>query len=262
LVLAMRLISSGACKWACLIVGVFLCYGAPGSAATAKSSKELFDYIQEARKLGLPDEVIQKHALSAGWDQPTIEQTYATIRQLGNEKLPAGSPPRMAEGSAPGYRIGAGDVLQIVVWKEPEASVPEAVVRADGRISVPLIREVEAAGLTIMELQKVLEERLGKYIVDPTITVVARQINSKKVYIVGAVKKEGPIALVRPLTVLQALNEAGGLTDYAKKKKIYVLRILTGGQTRLPFDYQAVIRGEHLEQNRILLPDDTIVVPQ
>jgi len=166
------------------------------------------------------------------------------------------------ENSSREYRIGAGDVLQIVVWKEPEVSVPEAVVRADGKISVPLIREVDAAGLTILEFEKSLEDKLGKYIVDPAVTVVARQINSKKVYMVGAVRKEGPITLVRPLTVLQAINEAGGVTDYAKKKKIYVLRNENGRQVKLPFDYQAVIQGEHLEQNRMLFPDDTVVVPQ
>ena len=245
------------------MVCALITFGLTGRAApTVRTPKELLEYIQEARKLGLADEVIQKQALSAGWDQPAIEQAYAIVGRVSNEKLPGSSPTRIPELSSQGYRIGAGDILQIVVWKEPEASIPEAVVRVDGKISVPLIREIDAAGLTIVELEKLLEDKLGKYIVGPAVTVVARQINSKKVYIVGAVKKEGPIALLRPLTVLQALNEAGGLTDYAKKKKIYVLRDDHGKQVKLPFDYQAVIRGEHLEQNRIVFPDDTIIVPQ
>jgi polysaccharide biosynthesis/export protein len=242
----------------CAFVGCVL----PCHAATAKSSKELLDYIQEARKLGLSDDAIQKQALSAGWDQLAIDQAWSIVRQPGNEKQTLGPLPRTPESLSPGYRIGAGDVIQIVVWKESEASVPEATVRADGKISMPLIREVEAAGLSIAEFEKSLEEKLGKFIVDPAVTVVARHINSKKVYMVGAVKNEGPIALNRPLTVLQALNEAGGVTDYAKKKKIYILRNEAGHQVKLPFDYQAVLRGERLEQNRMLLPDDTVVVPQ
>ena len=160
------------------------------------------------------------------------------------------------------YRIGAGDVLQIAVWREPEASVPAAVVRVDGKISVPLIDEVDAAGYTPLELEKVLGDRFSKYIKNPVVTVIAATINSKRVYVVGGVKKEGPIPLVRPMTVLQALNEAGGLVDFARKRKIYVLRNENGKQVKLPFDYQTVLKGEHLEQNIELLPDDTIVVPQ
>jgi polysaccharide export outer membrane protein len=232
------------------------------AADAPRTSKDLFDYIQEARKLGLNDDQIRTHAVSAGWDQATIEQTYSIVRVLNNEKLPNGTPLRSPTVLAEGYRIGAGDILQIVVWKEPEASVPEAMVRADGKISVPLIQEVDAAGLTPVELEKVLVEKLGKYIVGPAVTVIAKTVNSKKVYIVGAVRKEGPIPLIRPMTVLQALNEAGGVNDYAKKKKIYVLRSENGRQRKVPFDYLAVIRGERLEQNIALLPDDTIIVPQ
>jgi len=246
-------------KWLCvLVIGALPSIG----AEAPKTSKELFDYIQEARKLGLNDDQIRTHAASAGWDQPTIEQTYSIVRLLNHEKQPNGtllsSPTVLTEG----YRIGAGDVLQIVVWKEPEASVPEAVVRADGKISVPLIQEVEAAGLTTAELEKLLVQRLEKYVVGPAVTVIAKAVNSKKIYIVGAVRKEGPIPLIRPMTLLQALNEAGGVNDYAKKRKIYVLRNENGHQVKVPFDYVAVIRGEHLEQNIPLLPDDTIVVPQ
>ena len=238
------------------------CVWPSNAAEPAKTSKQLFDYIQEARKLGLNDELIRKNALRGGWDQVTIEQTYAIVRLLNNEKPSKGtlfqSPTVLPES----YRIGAGDVLQIVVWKEPEASVPEAVVRADGKVSVPLIQEVDAAGFTIVELEKVLIQKMGKYIVGPAVTVIARQINSKKIYMVGAVRREGPVLLIRPMTVLQAINEAGGLSDYAKKKKIYVLRNENGRQVKLLFDYQAVIRGERLEQNISVLPDDTIIVPQ
>jgi polysaccharide export outer membrane protein len=159
------------------------------------------------------------------------------------------------------YRIGAGDVLQIVVWKEPDASLPGAVVRVDGKITVPLIGEVSVVGLTPTELKEFLAEKFSHYINNPVVTVDAREIRSRMVYMVGNVKKEGPIPLIRPMTVLQAIDEAGGLGEFARKKKIYVLRKTDGKQVKLPFDYNAVIKGQHLEQNIALLPDDTIVVP-
>jgi polysaccharide export outer membrane protein len=160
-----------------------------------------------------------------------------------------------------GYRIGAGDVLQIVVWREPDASLPDTVVRSDGKISVPLIGEVVAAGLTPEQLKDSLVEKFSHYINNPVVSVHPRQINSRKVYVLGKVKKEGPIPLIRPMTVLQALDEAGGLAEWANKKKIYVLRKDNGKQVKLPFDYRAVIKGQQLEQNITLLPDDTIIVP-
>ena len=139
--------------------------------------------------------------------------------------------------------------------------MPETMVQSDGKISVPLIGEVEAAGLTVMELQNSLTQKIEHYIHNPVVSVHAKQINSRKVYVMGAVKKEGPVPLLRPMTVLQALNEAGGLGEWAGRKKIYVLRKVDGKQVKLPFDYPAVIKGKHLEQNVMLLPDDTIVVP-
>jgi len=249
----------------CLILWSYLALGSGGifvSAQTQRTSKELFDYIQEARKLGLADDQIRKNALSAGWDQVTIEQTYAIVRLLNHEKQPPGAGLQSPTVLPEGYRIGAGDVLQIAVWKEPEASVPSAVVRADGKISVPLVNEVEAAGLTPSELEKSLIEKFSKYINHPVVTVIPAAVNSMKVYVVGAVRKEGPLPLIRPTTVLQAIDEAGGLADFARKKKIYVLRNQNGRQVKLPFDYQAVIKGERLEQNIVLLPDDTIIVPE
>jgi len=164
-------------------------------------------------------------------------------------------------GAQEEYRIDAGDVLQILVWKEPEASLPETMVPADGKISVPLIGEIEAAGLTLPELQTALAGKFERYIHGPVVTVHARQINSRKVYVMGAVKKEGSIPLLRPMTVLQAISEAGGFGEFARKRKIYVLRTVNGKQEKLPFDYQAVVKGKNLEQNITLLRDDTIVVP-
>jgi polysaccharide biosynthesis/export protein len=164
-------------------------------------------------------------------------------------------------GVSPEYRIGAGDSLGITVWRELEASVQSVTVRPDGKISVPLIKEVEVLGLTPTELQKLLTTKLEPFIHGADVTVVVREIRSKKVYLVGAVKKEGALPLLSNMTILQVLSEAGGLTDFAKRKKIYILRDQNGKQVKLPFNYDAVIKGEHMEQNIPVLPDDTIVVP-
>ncbi len=163
---------------------------------------------------------------------------------------------------APDYRIGPGDVLQINVWKEPEASVASAVVRSDGRISVPLLKDVEVQGLTTSEAEKRLTERFVGLIPGADVTVLVRETRSKKVYLLGAVKKEGPVMLATPLTVLQAIAEAGGFTPFAKPKKIYVIRPENGHQIRLPFDYEAVIKGEKPEKDIQLMPNDVVYVPQ
>ena len=161
-----------------------------------------------------------------------------------------------------GYRIGAGDELAINVWRELEASVQSVVVRPDGKITLPLVKEVDVLGLTPSELEKVLVTKLAAgFINNPDVTVVVRQIRSKKVYLVGAVSKIGPVPLLSNMTVLQVLAEAGGLTDYAKRRKIYILRSENGKQVKIPFDYDSVIKGEHMEQNITVSPDDTIVVP-
>jgi polysaccharide export outer membrane protein len=182
----------------------------------------------------------------------------------------ASKPPQAAEQTPPavknsgvplGYRIGAGDVLQINVWRESEVSVQGIVVRPDGKITMPLLKEVDVMGQTPAELEKNLAAKLTQFINGADVTVVVREIRSKKVYMVGAVNRVGPIALLSELTVLQALAEAGGVSDYAKRKKIYVMRTESGKPVKHMFDYDAVLKGEHMEQNIVLQPDDTIVVP-
>ena len=167
------------------------------------------------------------------------------------------TPPAVPED----YRIGPSDVLAIQVWKEPEVSVPDIVVRVDGKISMPLLGDVDAAGMKPVELQSALVEKLANFINSPVVAVSVKAINSRKVYVIGGVHKEGPLNLTRPMTVLQALNEAGGFVDFARKGRIYVLRKIDGKEQRLPFDYNAVVKGKKLEQNIVLMPDDTIVVP-
>jgi polysaccharide export outer membrane protein len=170
-------------------------------------------------------------------------------------------PSQKTRGVPDDYQIGAGDTLQISVWKEPEASVQNTVVRPDGKIGMPLLKEVEVVGLTPTEAEKLIASGLSKYIPGADVTVVVSGIHSKKIYIVGAVKKEGPISYTYRMTVMQALSEAGGLNDYAKRKKIYVLRTENGKEYKLPFDYDAVLKGERMELNIPLLPNDTLVVP-
>jgi polysaccharide export outer membrane protein len=158
------------------------------------------------------------------------------------------------------YLIGEGDVLQISVWGEPTASVPSATVRPDGKISMPLLKDITVAGMTPAQVESMVQQRLAKSIRAPDVTVIVSQINSKKIFLVGAVKREGPLKFTYRMTVLQALSEAGGLTDYAKRKNIYVLHTESGRQFRLPFNYDAVLKGENMEQNILLSPGDTIVV--
>lgn len=166
------------------------------------------------------------------------------------------------EAEPPAYRIGPGDILQIDVWKEPDASSPQVTVWPDGRISLPMVGALRVAGLTPADLEAALAGKFGTLIRDARVTVTVREVNSQKIYLIGEVRREGPVRLVGPITALQALAEAGGITDYAKRKGIYILRIVNGRQVHLPFDYDAVVRGRKVEQNVILIAGDTIVVPR
>ena len=160
----------------------------------------------------------------------------------------------------PSYKIGAQDVLSISVWKDPELTqtVP---VRPDGKISMPLLNDVQAAGLTPAELRDRIAEALKKYVTDPVVTVTVTQINSQRVYITGEVTHPGAFALVPGMTILQALSSAGGFTNFANTKKIYMFRTVNGKRVDFPFDYKDVIRGKKLDQNVVLEAGDTIVVP-
>jgi len=161
--------------------------------------------------------------------------------------------------TGPSYVIGADDVLHISVWKENELT-NTLPVRPDGMISMPLLNDVQAAGLTPMQLAASLTDKLKKYLSDPRVTVVVTQMNSQRIYLTGEVAKTGAQALLPNMTVLQAVASAG-FTQFANTKGIYVLRIENGKQQKLPFNYKDVVKGEHMEQNIVLKPGDTIVVP-
>jgi polysaccharide export outer membrane protein len=166
-----------------------------------------------------------------------------------------------AVSSSNEYVIGPGDVLAINVWKEPEISrvVP---VRPDGQISLPLMGDLGATGLTPLKLQAKITEKLKAYIANPEVTVIVQEVHSQKFNIVGAVSKPGNYPLMKPMRVLDAIAVAGGFQEFAKTKKIYVLRTKPdGSQQRIPFNYKAVIAGKNLNQNVELEPGDTVVVP-
>jgi len=159
-----------------------------------------------------------------------------------------------------GYKIGPQDVLRIDVWKEAEISrsVP---VRPDGKISLPLLNDVQAAGLTAMELANNITEGLKKFITSPQVTVTVSEINSRRVYVTGEVTRPGAFPLLPNMTVLQAVTSGGGFTQFARTKNIYVLRNEGGKQTKYPFNYNDVVKGKRPEENITLQPGDTIVVP-
>jgi polysaccharide biosynthesis/export protein len=160
----------------------------------------------------------------------------------------------------PGYKIGPDDVLHVMFWRDKDLT-NEVTVRPDGRITLPLLNDIVAAGLTPDELRAKLTSEAQRYVEDPNVTVVVKQINSRKVFITGMVGKPGVYPLAGNMTVLQLISMAGGLNEYANPKKIRILRGEAGKQQSLPFNYKDVASGSNLEQNIELKPGDTVVVP-
>ena len=158
------------------------------------------------------------------------------------------------------YRIGVGDLLNIQVWKETDLtrSVP---VRPDGKISFPLLDDIQAAGLTPLELKAVLTEKLRQYLSEPRVTVLVEEVNSYKVYVMGEVLTQGALVLKNKTTLLQAISLAGGFTQYAKRNEITVLRRTAKRDERIILNYEKILTGRAPEQNLTLEPGDTVVVP-
>jgi len=178
-----------------------------------------------------------------------------------NSAAQAARPAEAARGHDSAYVIGSGDLLAVNVWKEPDVtrSVP---VRPDGRISLPLVGEIQASGKTPLQLEHEIAERLKAYITDADVTVIVEQINSEKVNVLGRVQKPGSYPIVGGMTVLDVLATVGGFQEFAKQKDIYILRVAAdGAQNRIPFNYKDVIKGKHPEQNIRLQSHDTVVVP-
>lgn len=178
----------------------------------------------------------------------------------------ASSEPSKAKGTTAGpaaveYTIGPDDLLAVNVWKEPEIS-RNVVVRPDGKISLPLVGDLRASGRTPVQLQDDIKGQLSNYLANPEVTVIVQEARSQKFNILGEVEHPGSYPLSRSMTVLDAIAIAGGLRDFAKKSKIYVLRVTAeGSRARLQFNYKEVIKGQSLAQNVELQPRDTVVVP-
>ena len=262
---------------------LLIAFGIAGVSSAAEVEKAppkvLSQYIRQAKDRGATEERIKQQAIALGWPAAMVDEAIAHER--GEKDLEPATPApeaaasvtepdpaTVAQESPPSqamfddYQIGSGDTLQISVWKELDVSVPSVVVRPDGRITVPLIKEVEVGGLTPRQAEKVITEKLSKFITDPNVTVVVAAINSKKIYVIGGARKEGPLPYTYGMTVMQALSEAGGLSDYAKRKKIYILRTENGREYRLDFNYDEVVKGQRMDQNILLLAGDTVVIPR
>ena len=160
----------------------------------------------------------------------------------------------------PGYVIGPEDVLSVVFWREKDLST-EAAVRPDGMVTVPLLNDVHAAGLTPEQLRERIQTSAAKFVEDPTVTVVIKAINSRKVFVTGLIAKPGQYPLAGPTTVMQLIAMAGGVQEYANSKKILIMRVEGGEQVAKLFNYQDVRNGKNLKQNIDLLPGDVVIIP-
>ncbi|MGC2332590.1 MAG: polysaccharide biosynthesis/export family protein [Candidatus Acidiferrales bacterium] len=206
--------------------------------------------------------MVRQVALWVALGMLTIPAT--TARAQGQDKTQpsatTGTTGKVSATPDPNYIIGPQDILDIDVWKEAELT-RDVPVRPDGKISLPLVNDVQAAGLTPTQLSQELTTELKKFITDPQVTVIVTQINSQRVYILGEMTRPGAYPLLPGMTVLQALSSAGGFTPFANLKKIYVLRTEDGKQIKFPFNYKEVVKGNNAEQNVVLKAGDQIVVP-
>jgi polysaccharide export outer membrane protein len=209
-----------------------------------------------------------------GWGSPAMgparrvgssaATTQAQTQPPAKPTTPAktAQPPQMPPSAQlpSGYVIGPDDVLAVIFWRDKDMST-EAVVRPDGKITLPLINEVQAAGLTPEQLRDNLQQAATKYLEDPNVSVVVKTINSRKVFITGQVAKPGAYSLTGPTTVMQLIALAGGLNEFADSKNILIMRTENGKPVAYPFNYKDVLKRKNLRQNIELKPGDTVVVP-
>ena len=190
-----------------------------------------------------------------GWVSAALAQApVAPVASAPAPVVPAGVTP------PPGYVIGADDVLAILFWKDKDLTT-EVAVRPDGKITLPLLNDIEAAGLTPDQLRAVLTTAAARFVEDPNVTVVVKAINSRRVYITGQVSKPGQYPLTAPTTVMQLIAMAGGVTEFADTKKIIIMRTENGKPVAYAFNYKDVLSRKNLKQNIELKPGDTVVVP-
>ncbi|MGA3372013.1 MAG: polysaccharide biosynthesis/export family protein [Terracidiphilus sp.] len=189
----------------------------------------------------------------------TTTAPQATAKPAAPEAPAPGPQATSAPAGAEGYVIGPSDVLNVTVFKDPTLS-GSLLVRPDGMISISLLGDVKASGKTPLQLAEEITVKLKKYIQDPNVTVILNQINSKKVFLIGEVGKTGPIEMTPGMTLLEAIATAGGLSQFANSKKIYILRSECGKQQKIPVQYKQALAGD-ASLNLALKPGDTIVVP-
>jgi polysaccharide export outer membrane protein len=198
-----------------------------------------------------------------------VSAMAVTARAQGAQQTPAAQPSNGNGATAsvpvgvplpPGYVIGPEDVLTVVFWREKDMSA-EVVVRPDGKISLPLLNDVQAAGYSPEQLRESLIKAAAKFIEDPNATVVVKAINSRKIFVTGNVGKQGTYPLTSEMNVLQLIALAGGLAEYADSKNIVIIRTEDGKPKYFKFNYKDVLQGKNPQQNILLKPGDTIVVP-
>ena len=197
-------------------------------------------------------------ALLRGQNPPETSQATQTASAKPTANRPEGVNPPVKVGKD--YVIGADDVLDVSVWKEQDLT-RTLQVRPDGKISMPLLGDVQAAGLTPSQLAQTVSERLKRYLTAPQVTIILTQINSQRVYVTGEVTRPGAYPLLPGMTILQAITSAGGLMQFANAKKIFLMRDENHIQTKYPFSYKEVLDGRKAEENLPVKAGDTIVVP-
>jgi len=191
-----------------------------------------------------------------------ISLTIAPGQLAAAEKETAGAKQTGSAKAGPrDYKIGAGDILEITIWKEPDLSREAVLVRTDGKISFPLLNDVQAAGLTPIEMKRNMEGGLKDFISNPFVTITVKSPESQKIYILGEVLNTGEYPLTKNLTVLQAFALAGGFTEWASKKEIILMRKEGGKEKIYRINYKNIIKGKDISQNLKLKADDTIIVP-
>jgi polysaccharide biosynthesis/export protein len=185
-----------------------------------------------------------------------------TLELIAQASDPPTAPPSGNDVPVPvGYIVGEADVLRVNVWKQPEISQQSVVVRPDGKISVPLVGELKVSGMTPVQIETILVTDLKEYVNEPRVTVTVLEVGSKTVYVTGEVQHPGAYPLVGPVDILQMIAKAGGVTPYAHRRSVFVLREVNGKKQKLPVDYSRIFHGKNVEQNISLQPGDTIVVP-
>ena len=203
----------------------------------------------------------QPTTMASAQPAPAPADPPANVPNAGKDEKPNTAPEmKKADYDPTTYIIGEQDVLGIDVWKEKDIS-QTVVVRPDGKITIPLVDEVYVVGMTPLQLQSMLEDKLKPFLTVPQVTVIVKEISSRKVYLMGQVGRTGPFLINSTTTVLQLIAQAGGLRDFAKKKKIDIMRTVNGKTEHYRFNYDEVIKGKNLQQNIVLRPGDTIVVP-